>query len=48
MKLKQVGSTAVSICFGSPRLGDTIKANCMERQIVDPEIFLISTFEIWS
>ena len=31
-------STLVSIYFGSPRLGYTRKTNCIELQIVDPEI----------
>ena len=30
-------STLVSICFTSPRLGHTIKTNCMKLQTVDPD-----------
>ena len=38
MKKRLLVSTLVSIYFGSPRLGYTRKTNCIELQIVDPEI----------
>ena len=38
IKQKLLVSTLVSICFGIPRLVDTIKINCMILQNVDSEI----------
>ena len=35
----------VSISFGSPRLGDTIKTNCMKLQTLNPEILSILIFK---
>ena len=36
-------NTLVSIRFGGPLLGHTIKTNCIKRQTVDPEICSILT-----
>ena len=36
--------TLVSICFGSPRLGHTIKTNCVKLQTVNPELRSILIF----
>ena len=44
-KKKQVVSTLVLTCFGSPQLGHTMKTNCMKLDIVDLEIFLILIFK---
>ena len=41
---KQVVSKLVSICFGSPWLGLKIKTNCMNLQVVDPEISSVLIF----
>ena len=38
MQKKQLVSTLVSICFGSPWLKHTMKTNCMKLQTVDPVI----------
>ena len=46
MKYKQVViKYLVSVCFVSPRLGDTMKTNCTKFQTVDPEICSISIFQ---
>ena len=42
---KQVVSMLVSTYFGNPRLGYTIKTNCIKIQTVDPEIWSILIFE---
>ena len=37
-------SNLILICFGRPRVGHTIKANCTTFQAVDPDIWSILTF----
>ena len=44
MKLKQVGSTLVSVYSGNSRPGYTIKTNRIKFQTVDPEICSISVY----
>ena len=45
MKYKQVFSTLVSICFGSPQLGHTIKTNYIKLQNADQKTDLIFVFK---
>ena len=45
MRSKQVVRALVSIYFDSPRLGHTIKTNCIKLQTVDPKICAILIFQ---